>query len=248
MLDAWRDDPTLDHIIVATSVPLLYMGPIPTSLLYLAEKERSLCREELDNDTLALLDLLPMDRTTALAGDIHMYLRSQLCTSAHCLPQVCTSGITIGSTVGTSIKLFGFAALWRYPFPGHMGEWVSVHEDAAVVRNWLRLRYNPQGQHMGEPVLVAVPQLDPSSDWAIVGPQIAFEVLPGILQVLITIVTGLIAALIVMRELFAPPVAAAAPNAATGLSRAVGAAVAATERTGGAARRPRLNRDKPAGQ
>ena len=80
----------MDDIVVVTSVPLLYMGAVPSGMMYRAEKERSLDRYDLGNDTRALLDLLPAKQTLLVAGDIHMYLRSQLCNSATdaCIPQV----------------------------------------------------------------------------------------------------------------------------------------------------------------
>ena len=89
-LHAWSTDRTLAHVLVASSVPLLYMGTVPSWLLFTAEKERTVDRYDLGNDTRALLDLLPADRTTVVAGDIHMYLRTQLCNAATgaCLTQV----------------------------------------------------------------------------------------------------------------------------------------------------------------
>ena len=89
-LAAWSADSNVDDIVVVTSVPLLYMGAVPSGMMYRAEKERTLDRYDLGNDTRAFLDLLPPKQTILVAGDIHMYLRSQLCNSATdvCIPQV----------------------------------------------------------------------------------------------------------------------------------------------------------------
>ena len=138
--------------------------------------------------------------------------------------QVAASGITVGSTVGTSVKLFGFSALWYYLFPGTLGPWTAHHEDAAVVRNWVRLRYDPSAVS----TLTATPQLDPSADRAVAVPQFLFELIPAVLPILLAIATSALAARVILGDCFGrrpQPAAAATPAAARpggGLGGAVG--------------------------
>ena len=147
--------------------------------------------------------------------------------------QVAASGITVGSTVGTSVKLFGFAALWYYLFPGTLGPWTAYHEDAAVVRNWVRLRYDPAAPS----TLTALPQLDPSTDRAVAVPQFLFELIPAVLPILLAIATSAVAARVLLGDCFGrrpQPAAATAAAGATarpagGLGGAVGTVLDAVD-------------------
>ena len=149
------------------------------------------------------------------------------------LPQICASGITIGSTVATSIKLFGFSALWWYLFPGTLGPWTAQHEGAAIIRNWVRLRFGPSGEP-GRPIaLTVVPQLDPSDDPAVTLPQFLFEVLGVVPPLLLVLLSSVVAARVVSVSLFAPPPSpSTGPSAShSGLGDALGRVAAATNRT-----------------
>jgi hypothetical protein len=191
------------QVVVATSVPLVVMGAVPAWLLQLAEGERALNHGALANDTAALLDALPdPDRTALVAGDVHMHVQSLLCAAqGPCIPQWCTSGMTRGSTVGSSAKLLFFSALWYHVASGAAGPWAAVHQDAAIGRNWLRLTWAPRA---ATPLTVTA-WLDPSDAWSVTVPEAFFHALPLLPSLVLALLTMALAARTVYTTLFGPP-------------------------------------------
>lgn len=105
-IERFASDPSVQRVVIVTSVPLMFAPS--ARLAYLAdlvEGDKLASHRLHRRESGALLDLAGRfsNQTTLLAGDVHMYLKSQICPtgqpqSSSCFEQVVTSGLTVAST------------------------------------------------------------------------------------------------------------------------------------------------------
>jgi hypothetical protein len=132
-----RED--ISHIFVVSPVPLMFLTPLMASIAYLAEKEIYPTYSLFINDTLDLFDImLPYHKKIKLvSGDIHQFVVGELChSSGACIPQMVASGITKGSAVIDSLKLWFFYMAFRHLAPKGVGEWTIKTEQQVLLRNY----------------------------------------------------------------------------------------------------------------
>ena len=109
----WDSDESIDHIIVITSIPLIYQSTFMADIAFIAEHERYSTHRDLINDTSKLLDILfsHHKKIKIISGDIHMYLDSSICNSDNsiCIQQIVTSGMSSKSSTLRSLQLYLYA-------------------------------------------------------------------------------------------------------------------------------------------
>jgi len=120
-LEAKQD--SLDHVFIFTGMPVYFSSRFLARLAYWAEGEKYSTHPDLEEDLGQLMELLfhsPLqEKMVLLSGDLHMYFESQVCDSysGKCIPQVITSGMSVGSTALYNISIFTYYifafGLWR---------------------------------------------------------------------------------------------------------------------------------------
>jgi len=195
---AWTKDKSIRRVIVFSSVPI-FGGTAAAQIVYAMEQERLLTHPDLIGETQLLLDTLAplaaQDRVVLVGGDIHMYMQSLIClggTDDTCIRQVATSGMSIGSTVLNSPKIYVFVLLWYYILPVQVGEWVAMHTDGFLGKNFVVLRHTP-----GSAELEVMPFLDQDMSMLASALQTLFELVPHSLILALTIMSIVSARLII---------------------------------------------------
>jgi hypothetical protein len=120
--------------VVFTAIPLLFNSQTVSILDYWFEGEQYSTHPLLINDTISLLDMLGDFKLNSsksvylVAGDVHQFQLAEVCKHTEnnrslCLPQMCTSGMTSGSTIVHNIFLYIIHTINRYYIPATAGDW-----------------------------------------------------------------------------------------------------------------------------
>jgi phosphodiesterase/alkaline phosphatase D-like protein len=148
--------------IAFSSVPLLFVSESFAKLIYSAEKEKYSTHPDLQEDTIKLLNTLgdfkiknPRKEVKLIAGDLHQFFVSRICNVSAipvCIDQLVTSGITKGSRVIDSIKLYIFYIIHRYFQKPVVGTWELQREQnqngkplqESLAHNYAVIEVNPE--------------------------------------------------------------------------------------------------------
>lgn len=113
----------IDHVLIFTGMPVYFSSRFLARLAYWVEGEKYSTHPDLEEDLGQMMELLfrsPLqDKFILLSGDLHMYFESEVCDSysGKCIPQVITSGMTVGSTALYNMSIFTYYifafGLWR---------------------------------------------------------------------------------------------------------------------------------------
>jgi len=131
--------PDIEHIFVVSSVPLMVLTPLMAHIAYIAEKEIYPTHWLFTNNTLALLDvMLPFhNKIKLISGDIHQFVSGKIChQSGGCIDQLVASGISYGSALIDSPRLWLFYAFLRHVPPRGVGEWTIKTSQQVLMRNY----------------------------------------------------------------------------------------------------------------
>lgn len=136
-LKKWKDDPTIQHVLIFTSVPLTFISPTMAKIVYKVEKERYPAHPDLVNDTIKLMNVMKQcaPKIRIISGDVHQFVMSKLChKDGTCISQMITSGMTNGSATIGEIKLWAFYLLGLHFTSNEVGGW-KVHIDHQFLGN-----------------------------------------------------------------------------------------------------------------
>eukprot|EP01064_Diplonema_japonicum_P020434 TRINITY_DN2985_c1_g3_i1.p1 TRINITY_DN2985_c1_g3~~TRINITY_DN2985_c1_g3_i1.p1 ORF type:complete len:504 (+),score=27.31 TRINITY_DN2985_c1_g3_i1:50-1513(+) len=119
-------DNGFEHIVFATQIPLLFIGRKMSEIADVWERERYPGLEVFEQEINEVLSILfshasaKKFRVSFVGGDHHLYAEGDICSKYDpivCFPQYVTSGLTKGSTTGTSFHLTVFTILNAIVFP-----------------------------------------------------------------------------------------------------------------------------------
>lgn len=92
-----------DHVLIFTGMPVFFASNLMAQLAYNVEGDKYASHPDLESDLKEFMDILftssIWDKYILLSGDLHMYFESDICDwySGKCIPQIITSGVSIGS-------------------------------------------------------------------------------------------------------------------------------------------------------
>jgi len=109
-LSNWENSNDIDHIILITSVPLLFQSPAMSILAEFVENEKYSTYPSNIRETTIVLDTLfegnVYKKLVLISGDLHMYYDSNICSgSGKCVKQIISSGMSTKSTAVDSFHL-----------------------------------------------------------------------------------------------------------------------------------------------
>ena len=105
----WEADPSVTRLAMFSAIPLLYQGVFPAQIADWVENEKYSTVPVHQNETLAVLRTLRdgfSGYKLLLAGDLHMFYDSSICTDAHspCLRSLVTSGLTKSASTLKAVR------------------------------------------------------------------------------------------------------------------------------------------------
>eukprot|EP00045_Choanoeca_perplexa_P018449 m.292135 g.292135 ORF g.292135 m.292135 type:complete len:536 (+) comp17823_c0_seq1:3433-5040(+) len=162
-LAQWQTDPSIHHVVVLTSVPLLWPSEPMAHVAALAEGDKypmhPYMRSNLIKIMTALQNCHRLKPVTAISGDVHLSSANQLCYSHNaitqdCIPAYVTSGLTSSSAAVNIFKLLAFDAWVKWPLPPQFSHLVQINdkvvreqwyvevEGLELINNYLTLEWN----------------------------------------------------------------------------------------------------------
>eukprot|EP00474_Spongospora_subterranea_P006791 CRZ07249.1 hypothetical protein [Spongospora subterranea] len=144
----YGQDTSISRMFVVSSVPFMF-APFKwfATLADIVEGEKLTSHSVHRRETSTLLDLVGKfaNKSTFLAGDVHLFLRSRICqkatshatSSRHCIEQIVTSGVTVASTAANQLKVCIFHFMCLFLGPRQLGSWELVPDAVNIGHNAL---------------------------------------------------------------------------------------------------------------
>ena len=112
-LSDWENSQEIDHILLITSVPLLFQSELMSILAEFVENEKYSTHKDSIRDTTEIFDTIfegtAYQKLLLISGDLHMYFDSDICSSnGKCVKQIISSGLSKKSSAVDSFHLVAY--------------------------------------------------------------------------------------------------------------------------------------------